>query len=320
MTGFKINGYIQALGTIFLMLFITSCRPPLSAQATASIPATTPSPVFSASCTVGSHVEEITSGGRPRPYRLYIPPAYQPGTPAPLVFGFHGAGGTAEQYESYSKLSALADREGFIAVYPQALGAPALWNAAGGLQNEDVQLVQDLIDHLSTRCRIDPVRIYAAGFSRGGGMANRLACNLADRIAAVGSVSGAYEAAEDCSPGRPVAIVAFHGTGDADVPYDGMGNTGGIRDAYFSIAIPIPQWASGWAERNGCSTGPSTIFHEKAVSGQGWGNCRAGADVVLYTIQGGDHRWPGGAGAPSEGVDAAQIIWDFFTRHPLTKP
>ena len=150
-------------------------------------------------------------------------------------------------------------------------------------------------------------------------MANRLACNLADRIAAIGSVSGAYEAAEVCSPSRPVPIIAFHGTSDSDVPYNGFGIIGKPRDAYFSIAMPIPQWASAWADRNGCTTGPAPFFQKGMVTGQEWDHCRAGADVVFYTIQGGEHRWPGEAGTPSEGIDATQIMWDFFAQHSLAR-
>jgi len=114
---------------------------------------------------------------------------------------------------------------------------------------------------------------------------------------------------EDCSPGRPAAIVAFHGTNDQDVPYDGIGS--GPRDAYFSIATPIPQWAAAWASRDGCGAEPAVIFQQGAVTGQGWKNCRGGADVILYSIDGGGHGWPGA-------VDAAGMIWSFFVNHPIS--
>lgn len=295
-----------ALVWLCLWLLVTGC-----ATAVTPTPAPTPAPTPSANCAAGSFAEEITSSGQTRQYRLHIPPTYQAGKPAPLVFGFHGAGKTAEQYESYSGFSALADREGFIAVYPQALGALPSWNTGGGANNADVQLTRDLIDSLAARCTIAPARIYATGFSLGGGMANRLACSLADHITAIGSVSGAYEARAGCSPSRPVAVVAFHGTADSNIPYDGIGNADGGHGPYFSVSTPIPQWAADWAARNGCRTAPYTIFQKGALSGQAWRDCRAGADVVLYTVQGGEHSWPGGD------INAAQMIWDFFTREFL---
>jgi polyhydroxybutyrate depolymerase len=139
-------------------------------------------------------------------------------------------------------------------------------------------------------------------------MANRLACDLSDRIAAIGSVSGTYLYAENCSPGRPVPIVAFHGTADQDVPYNGIGN--GAPSAYFNIGTPIPQWAAAWAERDECGAEPAAIFQQGPVTGRGWQNCRGGADVILYTIDGGGHEWP-------SAVDATGMIWNFFVAHPL---
>jgi polyhydroxybutyrate depolymerase len=240
---------------------------------------------------------------------MFVPPAYRPEKAVPLVLGFHGHGGSAGQFERYSGFSTLAVQAGFIAVYPQGAGQIPSWDTWDGSQ--DVQFIRDLIATVEAQCAVDRNRIYAVGHSRGGGMANRLACDLSDRIAAVGSVSGTYQFGEDCSPGRPVAIVAFHGTDDSDVPYNGIGIAGAMPEAYFSIGTPIPQWAAAWGERNGCDARPAAVFQQGMVTGQGWKNCRGGADVILYTINDGGHEWPGS-------VDTAQMIWNFFAAHPLT--
>jgi polyhydroxybutyrate depolymerase len=300
---------LKALLGICLAGQLAGCLSP--GATVASIPSATPSPTAAAACPAGSHVELISSGGQLRGYQIYVPFTLPLAAPAALVFGFHGAGGRAGQYESYSGLSALADRQGFIAVYPQALGSPATWNTATIDGNEDVQFVRDLIAALTARCHVDPARIYATGFSLGGGMANRLACDLAGHIAAIGSASGVYQGAESCAPSRPVPIIAFHGTADADVPYNGIGQL--PRPAYYSVATPIPLWASNWATRNGCRDKPAVLYQKDNVTGQGWGGCRAGANVVLYSIEGGGHAWPAGAGDFS----AAQLMWDFFVEHPL---
>src|SRR5215211_5681072 len=175
----------------------------------------TPSPVVAKDCARGDYFDEIESGGQPRQYLLHVPATYKPNEPAALVLVFHGAGIGAERFVSYTRFSTVADREGFLIVYPQGLGEEPVWNPSPG--SRDVQFIRDLIDHLQRRCRVDPERIYASGHSNGGGMVNRLACELADQIAAIGPVSGAYQASGDCSPFRPVPVFAIHGTADTIV-------------------------------------------------------------------------------------------------------
>ena len=281
-----------------IVLFLSACQPAASSPA-------------SSACTPGTYAEELTSLGQTRQYRLHIPSSYKPGAPVPLLLGFHGAGSTGAQFEAYSGFTTLSDRFGFIAVYPQGLGDLTNWDTLPNSQ--DIPFVRDLIDAIAARCSIDPARIYATGHSRGGGMANRLGCDLSDRIAAIGPVSGDYENSGDCSPSRPVPVVAFHGTADPTIPYNGFGLPGQIHESYLRIGTPIPTWAAAWAGRNGCSNTPSLVFQFGPVTGQGWGNCTSGADVVLYTIQDGTHDWP-------TAVDAAQMIWDFFSKHPLPTP
>jgi polyhydroxybutyrate depolymerase len=148
-------------------------------------------------------------------------------------------------------------------------------------------------------------------------MANRLGCDLSDHMAAIGPVSGAYQYGENCSPSQPVAVVAFHGTDDPVIPYNGIGNISqSPPEAYFTIGIPIPQWASTWAGRNACGTGPSIILQNDQATGQQWGDCHSGADVILYTIIGGGHGWPGGMGGPGGEINATRMIRGFCKQHP----
>jgi polyhydroxybutyrate depolymerase len=253
----------------------------------------------------------MESGGQIREYRIHVPAAYREDTPAPVVFGFHGNGSSAAAFEEYSGFSSLADQAGFIAVYPQGSGEIPTWEINGVTNNLDVIFLRDLIAKLESECAVDPARLYATGHSRGGGMANRLACDLSDRIAAIGPVSGAYPPEGDCFPARPVAVIAFHGDSDPVIPYNGIGDQKLPPAAYFAIGIPIPQWASAWASRNGCSAEPASILDEAYLTGRAWSGCRDGADVVLYTIPGGGHGWPG-ADSP---FDTARMIWNFFEGH-----
>src|SRR5215207_5876145 len=242
---------------------VTPGFPPLATAEMTSV--VTPSPIVTADCARGDYLDEIESGGQTRQYLLHVPALYNPEEPAALVLVFHGAGIGAERFMSYSRFSNVADREGFLIVYPQGLGEEPVWNPSPG--SRDVQFISDLIDHLQRRCHVDPNRIYASGHSNGGSMVNRLACELADRIAAIGTVSGAYQSTAECSPSRPIPVFALHGTADNIVSYQG-----------------IPEWASAWALRNGCAPEPVDVTHNVLISEKQWGNCSAGADVILYTI------------------------------------
>jgi polyhydroxybutyrate depolymerase len=280
-----------------------------AAPTTTLVPTSVPSATISPDCALGSHSYELSVAGESRSYILHVPPVHMRQEPTALVLGFHGNNGYANHFEEYSGFSSLADRAGFIVAYPQGAGEHPSWEAWHG--GKDVQFVNDLIDKLIMACKIDPTQVYATGHSLGGGMANRLACDLAERIAAIGPVSGAYQDIMHCSPSQPVAVVSMHGTGDAVIFYNGFGVNGSSPQVYFAVGTPIPQWASAWAERNGCGLKASTFFQEDPVSGQRWNGCRAGADVILYTIRDGDHGWP----SPDAGFDVAQTIWDFFRQH-----
>jgi len=298
---------------ICLIFLLAGCKPenvtPTVPSSPATLPPATPSPAPT-TCPIGDHTGELTSGGQVRKYKIHVPSSYQPEKSTALVLGFHGAGSSAATFESYSGFNAVSDREGFIMVYPDATEEYHAWHAAPGPNNPDIDFARDLIDELQSRCNIDPHRIYATGHSNGGGLSNRLACDLADRIAAIGTVAGANEAADICRPARPVAVFSMHGTADTIITYNSFQNLKQPPATYSMLGIPIPEWASAWANRNGCDPDTSDAVHNVVISEMHWGNCRANADVILYTIEGGGHEWP------SKLIDVAQTIWDFFILHP----
>jgi polyhydroxybutyrate depolymerase len=143
-------------------------------------------------------------------------------------------------------------------------------------------------------------------------MANRLGCDLSDLIAAIAPVSGAYLFWQDCHASRPVPVLAFHGTGDAIVPYGGTGND--------NVLPPVKEWASDWASRNACQAASNIIYQSGDVTGEAWEACQEGASVVLYTIEGGGHTWPGSPlleAFTTDEINATDIIWEFFKAHPM---
>ena len=235
-----------------------------------------------------------------------------PTTPVPLVLAFHGFSGTSAEMEDWFGLSAMADEAGFIVVYPQGIGDPPQWDLPG---SSDTTFVDALLTAASVQLCIDPLRVFATGWSIGGGMTNVVACRLADRIAAVAPVDGLYGPAwgDPCTPSRPVPVIAFHGQADNFVPYAG-------GQAMDQPVIGVEEWAAAWAERDRCSSGPVQQASIGDVEPLFWVGCAA--PVELYRITHGGHTWPGqgedGAfGHVTKDISANDLMWDFFVANPL---
>ena len=195
----------------------------------------------------------IVSSGEPRKYLLYVPRSYDRSKPTPLVISMHGAGGWPTQQMELSEWNRLADREGCIVVYPSGLdnAGPRVWRVGPDFA-KDVRFISDLIDKLEASYNIDPARIYANGFSNGGGMAFVLSCALSDRIAAVGMVGAAQTLPWSwCKERRAVPMIAFHGTADSFAFYNG--GQSWVAPRPFPA---VPTWTANWARRNRCRPTP----------------------------------------------------------------
>ena len=268
---------------------------------------------------------KIESSGKTRTYLLYVPAGYDPATPSPLVISIHGFVEWPAHQMQISGWNKLADEYGFIVVYPSGTKFPRRWQASGQAADSsdpllDVIFISDLIDELERKYNIDPARVYANGLSNGGGMSFFLGCTLSDRITAVGSVAGAYVFPLDkCKPSRPVPMIAFHGTSDPIVPYQG----GVSRD--FDFPFPaIPDWMAARSALNGCSGTPIELPASGEASGIRYSGCAQGADLVFYTIHGGGHAWPGGKPLPewivgytTQDINATRVMWEFFRQFSI---
>ena len=263
---------------------------------------------------------QIISSGEKRKYLLYVPESYDPAAPTPLVFNIHGFAQWPANQMRVSGWNKLADQHGFIVVYPSGTGFPLRWRVSEDLANpggpeKEVAFFSDLIDKLEDEYNVDSSRIYASGLSNGGGMTLLLACKLSDRIAAVGSVAGAYLFDfEDCQPDRPVPAIFFHGKEDQIVPYEG-----GPSERYTLPFPNIAEFIHSYAAKNGCDLSPATVFDTANVSGLRYQGCIGNAAVVFYTIADGGHTWPGGSPLPewitgktSQEIDATALMWEFF--------
>jgi polyhydroxybutyrate depolymerase len=280
---------------------------------------------------IGQAVERtLTFGGRERTYRARLPSGYD-GRAVPLVIVLHGGGGSGLQIETnQAGFDPIADREGFAVVYPDGvessgpLGART-WNAgtccgfAQSASVDDIGFVTTMLDQLEADACIDRSRVFATGMSNGAMLAYRIACERADRIAAIAPVAGSMMFAP-CAPNRRVAVFHVHGTEDNNVPYSGGTGCG----AGMVQTAPIPDVVAQWATFNQCSSAPSTVFAQGDGTCVSSGTCAA--ETVLCSIANGNHTWPagagndgslscGGSGAKSTTFLASEAIWQFFARN-----
>jgi polyhydroxybutyrate depolymerase len=266
----------------------------------------------------------LLAGGVERTYLLHRPVSGPPARAVPLLLVFHGAGGDGAGIASHTGLTGAATERGYAVVYPEGIGAR--WNDGRrtGAGHDDVEFVRLLLDSLGPELPVDPRRIYVTGISNGAGLAYRLACDLPGAFAAIAPVAGAPAAAieERCAATQPVSIISFQGTHDPLMPYEGAtvaATRGRILSARRSAAL--------FAVVNGCTASPSvteepdTATDGTRVRRSTYEGCPDGQEVVLYTIEGGGHTWPGGppvgrrVGRVSRDIDATRAMLDFFDRH-----
>src|SRR5438067_1730949 len=153
--------------------------------------------------------ETIESGGITRTYILHIPASYHANRPSPLLIAFHGYAMPAQLFATYHRFGELSEAHAFIVVTPSGTGDPPYWNAhtGGPATPDDVLFVRDLLAKLDATLCTDPSRTYVAGYSMGGAMAELIACEMPDRIAAVALV-----AAVSIGCGAKAPMIDFHGT------------------------------------------------------------------------------------------------------------
>lgn len=274
----------------------------------------------------------IPVAGSSRSYLLHTPPALGavPGQRFPLVLAFHGGGGTAEQLDRLTGLRAFAEREQFFLAFPQ--GVNNNWNdGRPGINDavDDVGFVRVLLDELTAAYPIDPARVYATGLSNGGHFCQRLAFDLGDRIAAIAPVAAALSTALAArAPPPPTPILMIVGDADPISPYSGgLIRVWGLieRGAVLSAAAAMEFWIDANAARR---DGPQ-YYYDDADPRDGTRVRRAeypadadrgGRPVVVLTVEGGGHAWPGGEqylpvaliGHTSRDISASAEIWAFF--------
>jgi len=254
-----------------------------------------------------------------RSYTIYVPTAWSPEKNYPMLLALHGLTQTGNSMMGFSNFNAYAEEFGFIVVYPN--GVSNSWNVGfpGGSTADDVGFLSALIDTVNAAYNTDLNRIYSTGFSNGGFMSYRLACELGSRIAAIAPVAGTMTSASlsACQPSRDIPVMHIHGTNDYVVFYNGgFGNTS------------VNEVLTFWNTANECPAIPTIenlpdlVPEGSTVQKQTWTPCADSTEVTLYKINGGGHTWPGSVGTAGSGntnrdIIASEEIWKFVSRFQL---
>ena len=270
---------------------------------------------------------QIHFGGETRTFRTYIPAGLPDKAAVPLLFVLHGSAGSGEDMIAITQhgFERIADKEKFVVVYPDAL--ERRWNEHDGTA-DDVGFILAIADKLAAESLIDKKRIFIAGISNGGMMAQRLVCEHADRIAGIATVAGTLpeKLARVCKPSRPVPALILHGTADPIVPWNG-GPVAGFAE--FGVVLSGLDTVAFWTANNRCrgAAVTTTLADRDLQDGtrirmERYADCAVRGSVSLIVIEGGGHTWPGGfqylperfIGRTTREIDANQVIWDFFRR------
>lgn len=282
-------------------------------------------------------MQSITVSGVERQYVLFIPRGVSARhAPAAVVMALHGGKGTAGQLQSYFELDTVAERESFIAVYPQGVDnawndgrEPMLRGNKRAVPGDDVTFLKQLADKLVQDGIADRKRLYLTGVSNGGFMTMKMAC-LGDApftayAPIIASVPLDFETA--CHWQQPLPLLMINGTADPLVRYDGGKGWFGLSGNFAPPAL-----AQLIATHDECGTSTSMQLADRdandtsTVEKTVWTACAAGSAVELYTVQGGGHQppvisdrrsgWLAGKllGVRNHDIDAAETVWAFFKK------
>jgi polyhydroxybutyrate depolymerase len=275
----------------------------------------------------------VEHDGLTRTWRAYIP-SLETG-PAPLVLILHGSRGDGQRMLEGTRygFNLLAEREGFIPVYPD--GFEKHWNdcraSAGYSANvrniDDVGFFRAMVREIAARHNIDQSRIYVAGMSNGGHMAYRVGFEAPELTAGIAAIAASLPVEDnlDCErSGEPVATLVMNGTEDPINPYDGglvEIRNDSSRGRVLSSRDTARYWAhlAGYGGEGQQLAWPKTSPDATSIESTRW-SAPGKPPVTLITVVSGGHTIPHPLlsvprilGRTSHELDASGVIWSFFS-------
>lgn len=273
-----------------------------------------------------------------RKFMVHFPPNFNTTTQRPLVLNLHGGSGNMVNAQGFSMLNPVSDQNNFIVAWPQGYGiaSPGFSWADGRNTSadqagiDDIGFIDKLIDTLITRYNVDTNKIYICGFSNGGFMVQRLACQLSDRFAAMASLGSSMDTLlyQNCNPSKPIPMAFFNGTADPAMPYGG----GPMQNPQVIPVVPVYTTVQFWVTHNNCQIAspvfnfPDTFTTDNSTAElYTFTNCDCNADVKFYKLINGGHTWPGVyvasqasvLGNTNRDINTSVELWNFFNAHTL---
>ena len=286
-------------------------------------------------------VDSIVHQSYQRKFTVHTPTGFTNTTPVSAVFMLHGNGGTMQNSQNFTNLNSVSNTNGFLAVYPEGYGIVSSWGfswadsrgtSADIAGIDDLGFIDKLLDTLLANYNIDINKIYICGFSNGGYMTQRFACEKNQRFAAMASLGSIMDTSlfANCNPQRPIPMMFVIGTNDPFVPFNGgvANGSGGLVNEIISADTLV----NFWKINNNCLVSNPSInlpdidlTDNSTVTLFNFTNCSCNSDVKFYRINGGGHTWPGVeiplyeliAGETNEDIQASVELWNFFNAHTL---
>ncbi|MCX6334192.1 MAG: phospholipase [Bacteroidia bacterium] len=277
-----------------------------------------------------------------RTFTIHIPSVYDQSVRLPLVIALHGRGGNGESMILITRkgFNKMAEKDGYFMVYPD--GIELNWNdgrtdeeandRAHRENIDDTGFISALIDYMIKDYEVDPKRVYVTGISNGAIMSYRLACELSHKIAAIAPVDGNIPNLflHECYPSMPVSVLAINNVDDPLVPYQGGNIYSSVLRVNLGKVLSADESIGFWVTQDQCSSLPVVTEEPDKdpkdgtkVIRKAFTNHNDGTEVILYSVEGGGHTWPGGfqylpswiIGKTSKDFDANEVIWSFFKKH-----
>jgi polyhydroxybutyrate depolymerase len=282
--------------------------------------------------------DSLVHQGHQRKYMVHLPPATNAMTKRPLVVNLHGGSGNMINAQGFTLMNPVADQQGFVVAWPQGFGiAPPGFSWADGRNTsadqagiDDVVFIQKLLDKLIPLYNIDTNRLYICGFSNGGFMVQRIACETPGRFAAMAGLGCSMDTDlfRLCKPAKPIPMAYFNGTNDPAMPYNG----GRLQNPEVKPVVPVDTAVRFWVRQNQCRTvilpvNLPDIFPADSSTVQvlNFTNCQCNANVRFFRLLNGGHTWPGvfvpaqaaALGNTNRDINGSVEVWNFFRAHTL---
>jgi polyhydroxybutyrate depolymerase len=355
----------RILGLLIAVVAVV-CSTAVSAASGASAAVTIPTavapgtPVPSSGCKNPQPSTEVTNqrqdmevDGAARWYLLTTPASTTPSpiapakktkssTPRPLVVDIHGLAEGAVIHAQTSQFGVLGQKDGFVVVFPNGTGSPVQWNTSTRAKhNPDLDFLAAMLNQVEASQCIDTSRVYADGFSDGAFMVSTVACTMSNRFAAIAAVSG-LQLPTPCRTTRRVPILAFHGTADPILFFNGgigtatlnqalgRGGSGGSTTTTTTQPAKLhgsgyPATVQAWAVKDGCNRRSTDSKVASQIILRTY-SCPTGTAVKFFIVLGGGHAWPGSkfsqaissiTGFTTFQINATNQIWAFFRQFQL---